>query len=163
VDARADQFSFCVALYEALHGVRPLATAAADELPQRRRVSTRVQAALRRGLSPEPDARFATMRPLLDAITPRRRAWPTVAAASVSRFDLRMECLDQRWRDLRALIDVLATQPGAAEHALDAIAGLAPVEACLDVEVQRRVPRPTAPPEALRPAEELLARTRAEL
>ncbi|MDB4963614.1 MAG: serine/threonine kinase family protein [Myxococcales bacterium] len=83
VDARADQFAFCVALYEALHGERPFRGATVDELrtavlagrlePGRSvRVPGRVRRALVRGLSPEPARRFASMDALLAAIAPRR-------------------------------------------------------------------------------------------
>ncbi|MBP6631144.1 MAG: tetratricopeptide repeat protein [Kofleriaceae bacterium] len=90
VDARADQYSFCVALHEALLGSRPgerdgdapraHGTPALDVA----RVPARVRAALQRGLAVEPEARFPSMRPLLDvlaaAIRPRRR-WIAAAAA----------------------------------------------------------------------------------
>jgi serine/threonine protein kinase len=66
VDARTDQFSFCVALWEALHGQRPFAgddllTLTANVLqarlrppPRETRVPERIERALRRGLSRDP-------------------------------------------------------------------------------------------------------------
>lgn len=77
VDARSDIFSFCVALYEALAGVRPFAGEGVSEildamkagaLPSPapgRRFPRRIARALARGLSVEPERRFATMDALL--------------------------------------------------------------------------------------------------
>jgi serine/threonine-protein kinase len=76
-DFRSDEFSFCVALYEALSGVRPFAGetpgAIAAEIEQARiqpppsdsHVPRRVYQLLQRGLKKEPDARFQTLRALL--------------------------------------------------------------------------------------------------
>ena len=83
VDARSDQFSFCVALFEAIHGVHPFERATtvdtqaaimAGELPAvpRRGVPRWLDRALRRGLSHDPAARWADMEGLLQALQPRR-------------------------------------------------------------------------------------------
>jgi tetratricopeptide (TPR) repeat protein/predicted Ser/Thr protein kinase len=61
--ARSDQYAFCVALHEALHGARPSAGA-----PRRKRVPAWVDRVIERGLRAEPDARFPSMRALLDAL-----------------------------------------------------------------------------------------------
>jgi tetratricopeptide (TPR) repeat protein len=78
IDARADQYSFCVALWEALHGTAP------GELA-RRRVPEPVRAVLRRGLMVDREARWPSMRVLLDALrgAVRRRRGRWVVAATL--------------------------------------------------------------------------------
>jgi WD40 repeat protein/predicted Ser/Thr protein kinase len=79
-DARSDQFSFCVALWEGLYGRRPFVGRTLPELslaiaegrieapPEDSEVPAWLGALVSRGLSPEPDERWLTMRELLDAI-----------------------------------------------------------------------------------------------
>ena len=75
-DARADQFSFCVAFYEALYDDRPFGTVprfAAVEVthvPKDSRVPAHLRRALLRGLADAPADRHADMDALLAALRP---------------------------------------------------------------------------------------------
>ncbi len=95
-DHRQDQFSFCVALYTALLGEPPFPDAslgelraavckglddrARERLAVARSVPARVRRALVRGLSTDPDRRFASMDELVRELEERRR-WPWVLAS----------------------------------------------------------------------------------
>jgi tetratricopeptide (TPR) repeat protein/predicted Ser/Thr protein kinase len=90
-DVRTDQFSLCVALWEALYGEPPFAGASANELSAQvlagrrrppakdRRVPGRLQRACERGLSVDPYARWPSMEALLGELrtlaAPRRARW----------------------------------------------------------------------------------------
>lgn len=88
-DHRSDQFSFCVALYHALHGAWPFAGERMQDLLHSMEsrvlgsehsagVAVRVRNALRRGLSVNPSQRFTSMGELLAALESslrRRREW----------------------------------------------------------------------------------------
>lgn len=89
VDARADQFSFCVSLVEVLTGRRPEVGPLAKGPPAVRipGVSRSVARAIRRGLSPRPAERFASLEELLAALSwhPRRRhAWTSVVLVALA-------------------------------------------------------------------------------
>ena len=98
-DAASDQFSYCVALYEALWGERPfagdtlaqiMANVVAGELrpaPPRSDVPAWVRQIVLRGLAARRRDRFPSMRALLTALADdprrrRRRAWIRAAAVT---------------------------------------------------------------------------------
>lgn len=83
LDARTDQYSFCVCLFEAVFGVRPFRASRLEKLaraklrglkglPASPATSKTLKAAIRRGLSPKPADRFRSMSALVEAIEPRR-------------------------------------------------------------------------------------------
>ena len=98
-DARTDQFSFCVALYEALYGERPfsgntmfaLTTAVVQgqvkEAPQSSKVPLWVRKVLLRGLKAQADERHPSMHDLIDALgknpNAARRRFLAVAAVAL--------------------------------------------------------------------------------
>ncbi|MEX1364313.1 MAG: protein kinase [Nannocystaceae bacterium] len=98
VDARSDQFSFCVTMYEALYGRRPftheslearLEAIRSGELPgppSARGVPRALHKILRRGLAAEPEARWPSMDALLTELRrvsrPRGQRWMTGGLAA---------------------------------------------------------------------------------
>ena len=99
VDARSDQFSFFVSLFEALHGVRPFDGSSFEELraavtsgktqsiDPARELPAELSSALSRGLLPEPKDRFRDMRVVVEllrgVLSPSHRSrprWPAAAA-----------------------------------------------------------------------------------
>ena len=98
-DARTDQFSFCVALHEALYGERPFPSQSFPALleavvgghvrepAQKGRVPSFLRRLLLRGLETDPAARYPSMRALLEALRHdplrRRRTFLTAAAVAV--------------------------------------------------------------------------------
>jgi len=101
VDARADQFAFCVALFEAAYRERPfkgdtlaeLMTSVLSghvrDLPAPAGVPRAVRALLLRGLARDPAARWPNMRPLLAELAqfarpPARRTWAVAAGVAAA-------------------------------------------------------------------------------
>jgi tetratricopeptide (TPR) repeat protein/predicted Ser/Thr protein kinase len=94
-DARSDQFAFCVALHEALAGVRPFAgdditalcaavLAGRTQPRPRNSVPRAIWRVIERGLSGDPQARWPSMNALASALVraeSRRRPWLLVAGA----------------------------------------------------------------------------------
>lgn len=95
VDAKVDQFAFCVAMFEALTGAHPFAgddgAAIADAVraarlrPQTRPLPRWIERVLTRGLAHAPEQRFASMDAVVTALQrdPSRRRTQVVAAAVV--------------------------------------------------------------------------------
>jgi tetratricopeptide (TPR) repeat protein len=94
-DARSDQFSFSVALWEALHGERPFAGESIAALsfalaegrirdPKRSGVPRWLTAATQRGLARDPGARYPNMRAMLAALQSghRKTVWKRVGIGS---------------------------------------------------------------------------------
>ncbi len=137
VDARSDQFSLCVSLYEALHGALPFADGEVRDGSDPRRVwplgpddlgvPRWVDVVIRRGLAGTPNARWPSMRALLDAL--RRPPWyrrsrsfamlaativvvPAIAAQAIERDDgctatvqeLGLDWSGERRREIEAAI-----------------------------------------------------------
>jgi serine/threonine protein kinase len=263
VDARADLFSFCVAAYESLFGVRPFAGDSVDALaiaiatgeivePKTGDVPPRLRRAIVRGLAALRDERPPSMDVLLaelDPTTSTRGRWAialavgliglslvgyrvaqrsraervacnggmarltgvwdstrkhALAAAlaqvgldgaperaaieatlddyarrwtrgyteaceathvrgeqSPAALDLRMECLEQRRKELDAFASALADDPRQLPRATVAAHELQPVSECDNVTALRGIARPALPPSVLEPMRARLARLRA--
>ncbi|KAB2899521.1 MAG: tetratricopeptide repeat protein [Kofleriaceae bacterium] len=93
VDARADQYSFCISLWEGLHGERPndadtrtASRPSADNLPprpaERRHAPRWLLDAVSRGFSANPDQRWPSLAALIDHIESRGRRPRRVATSA---------------------------------------------------------------------------------
>jgi tetratricopeptide (TPR) repeat protein len=125
-DARTDQYSFCVSLFQGLYGVRPhagddVASLGAAvlagrivERPTQRGVPRRIERAVLRGLSTDPDHRFATMEALLAELRepPTNRRTVVVAALGVA--------------SVAVVAIVMTREPSALDRCLDAVDGARP-------------------------------------
>ena len=133
-DERSDQFSYCVALFEALYGVRPfsaptlmqLAARVSEgrpELPTQHEVPPWLRDLLLRGLASEPGARFPSMDALLDALsndpTWRRRALLVAALALVLLVVGALSLRLQRHQQLQAHEQACASEAASIEELWD--------------------------------------------
>jgi tetratricopeptide (TPR) repeat protein len=94
-DAAADQYAYCVALYEALVGRRPFSGSSHEQLEEQksqrlrrpRSIPTRVWRVVRRGLEPDPQQRWPSMGALVHALQrasrPRAPAWLLLAGGAI--------------------------------------------------------------------------------
>jgi serine/threonine protein kinase len=94
VDARTDQFSFCVALYEAIYGRRPFGGTSVASLtsevlesprvaPPRRGVPVHLRRSIVRGLSVAQSDRFSTLAELLTHLSARPRILRRIALVAL--------------------------------------------------------------------------------
>jgi eukaryotic-like serine/threonine-protein kinase len=93
IDARADQFSFCVSLWEGLHGERPqeaetrsrgpLTVGSVPTVPSTRASSPRwLREAVARGFAERREDRWPSLVALLDYVDRRSKRWPRTAIAA---------------------------------------------------------------------------------
>jgi tetratricopeptide (TPR) repeat protein len=126
-DARADQFAFCVSLYEALYGERPFASPTLERLvanvmatrvtePAVDNVPRHVRRTLLRGMARDPEQRFASLSEIVERLRPsaasrlsaiwdadrRRRirdAFAAVPSARAKDTHARVEAVIDAWCD----------------------------------------------------------------
>ena len=135
VGPAADQFAFCVSLWEALTGARPYSGTTLDELRANARrgprsldaskLPRRLRPVVLRGLSLAPADRWPDMPSLLAALQPRRPRWalPAIAGAAlfVGSIALAMRGHPSQGPDLskiQRLADGTVHAPPATVHAI---------------------------------------------
>ena len=133
----SDQFSFCVALWEALYGARPFpgrtmgqlaaaVTEGAIEAPEHPRGPNRLRRALERGLAPDPSARWPGMQPLLDELSDLRVASTRQRRTAVTVGAIALALGGTAWgltRPEPRVVEAVADEPGCepAEKRLESI------------------------------------------
>ena len=97
-DARSDQYSFCVSVWEGLTGARPFVARSIQGLVDAKEdgpppwpsnappVPRKIIDALQRGMAPDPEDRWPTMEPLLEVLAwdPARRRFKMYAGVAVA-------------------------------------------------------------------------------